>query len=208
MAMEEGLDTGPVLLEERLEIGPLENAQRLAGRLANLTAQLMVRALPRLSAAGAGPLAERWARLGLRSQPEEGITYARLLTRDDYVLHWERHALELHRRVMGLYPGAHTLWRGRRLKVLATEPIVAGGDGGWTATGGMAPWACRLAEGRSPAPGEVMAIEQGRGLVVACGEGALLLGEAQLEGKTPCQGSALLQQLGARPGDSLGDMAA
>ncbi|MFN7677187.1 MAG: methionyl-tRNA formyltransferase [Cyanobacteriota bacterium] len=204
MAMEEGLDTGPVLLQERLEIDPLENAQSLAGRLATLTAHLMVQALPRISAAGGGPQAERWARLGLRSQPEEGITYARLLTRDDYVLQWARPAMELHRRVMGLYPGAHTLWRGRRLKVLATEPLLAGTAGGWAAPGGLGPWARRLAQGRPPAPGEVMAVEEGRGLVVACGEGALLVREVQLEGKTPCQGAALLQQLGARPGDGFG----
>lgn len=188
MAMEEGLDTGPVLLEESLTIGPLENAQQLETRMAQLTARLLVEALPRIAAAGPGPEQERWARLGVRPQGEEGITLARLLTREDYILRWEHPALEVHRQVMGLYPGAHTLWRNRRLKVLATEPL---------------PMDSRKAV--QAAAGEVLALRDGVGVVVATGEGALLVREAQLEGKRPCGGTALLSQLGAQPGDRFGD---
>lgn len=188
MAMEEGLDTGPVLLEEPLAIDPVENAQQLETRMAQLTARLLVQALPRIAAAGTGPCQERWARLALKPQGGEGITYARLLTREDYGLCWEQSALELHRRVMGLYPGAYTQWRERRLKVLATEPLPLAN-----------------AESARAAAGEVLALREGTGLVVATGEGALLLREAQLEGKRPCAGSALLGQLGARPGDRFGD---
>jgi methionyl-tRNA formyltransferase len=187
MAMEEGLDTGPVLLEERLAIDPLDNAQQLETRMAEVTARLLVKALPRIAAAGPGPKEERWGRLALKPQGESGITYARLLTREDYGLHWEQPALELHRRVMGLYPGAHSLWRERRLKVLATEPMPPTG-----------------LESIQAAPGEVVALKEGIGIVVATGEGALLVREAQLEGKRPCTGSALLGQLGARPGDRFG----
>ncbi|MFN9630567.1 MAG: methionyl-tRNA formyltransferase [Cyanobacteriota bacterium] len=189
MAMEEGLDTGPVLLEERLAIGPLENARQLEARLSALTARLFVEALPRIAAAGPGPRAERWTRLALKPQAEEGMTHARLLTREDFELHWQGSALELHRRVMGLFPGAHCQWRGRRLKVLATEP--------WPADG--------LPGAPLGRPGDVVALEEGLGLVVATGEGALLVREAQLEGKRPCGGSALLAQLGTQPGDHLDD---
>jgi methionyl-tRNA formyltransferase len=187
MAMEEGLDTGPVLLEERLAIGPLENARQLESRLAVLTARLLVEALPLIAAAGPGPQEERWRRLGLKPQDEDGITHARLLTRADSLLCWQRPALELHRQVMGLYPGAHTQWRDNRLKVLATEPLATPPAGSGQA-----------------AAGEVLALKEGLGLVVATGEGALLVREAQLEGKRPCTGSALLNQLGARPGDHFG----
>jgi methionyl-tRNA formyltransferase len=187
MAMEEGLDTGPVLLEEPLAIGPLENARQLETRLADLTARLLVEALPTIAAAGPGPREERWQRLGLRPQGEVGLTHARLLTREDYILHWQRPALDLHRQVMGLYPGAHTLWRERRLKVLASEPLPPLPDGS-----------------RPVGAGEVLALKDGLGVVVATGEGALLVREAQLEGKRPCAGSALLAQLGARPGDRFG----
>ncbi|MEB3259694.1 MAG: methionyl-tRNA formyltransferase [Cyanobacteriota bacterium] len=189
MAMEEGLDTGPVLLEERLSIGPLENARHLETRMAALTARLVVRALPRIAAAGPGPRQERWGRLGLTPQAREGITLARLLTREDTLLRWDLPAREVHRRVMGLYPGAYTHWRERRLKILATEPLGAGEE--------PLP--------RSGTAGEVVALREGVGLVVAAGDGAVLVREAQLEGKRATSGQALVLQLGARPGDHFQD---
>jgi methionyl-tRNA formyltransferase len=118
MAMEAGLDTGPVLLERAIPIGLLENAQQLGERLAALTAELLVEALPRIAAAGPGPEAERLRRLQVRPQGEVGLTTARLLGKDDFVIDWGQSALAIHRRVMGLYPGAHTSWRGERLKLL------------------------------------------------------------------------------------------
>jgi methionyl-tRNA formyltransferase len=201
MAMEEGLDTGPVLLERSIPIGLLENAEALGSRLAALTADLLVQALPRIEAAGPGSPAERLARLGARPQAETGITYARLLTKDDYRIDWEDSALAIHRRVMGLYPGALSGWKGRRLKLLACEPLVE------RLLRQLSPAASRLT-GRwgqgAGAPGTVLAVEPGVGLVVATGGCPLLLLQAQLEGKAPSAGQSLLQQLAARVGDQLG----
>jgi methionyl-tRNA formyltransferase len=202
MAMEEGLDTGPVLLEERLAIGLLENAPHLGARMANLTADLFVQALPLIAAAGKGSQTERWQRLGLQPQREEGLTYARLLQREDDVLNWHDAALRLHRQVMGLYPGALTWWQGRRLKVLATEPLLTELAQGLTGEG--AELARRVQGWPQNTPGEVLAVEEGVGVVVGTGEGALLIREAQLEGKRPGAGSALLQQLKPRQGDRFG----
>jgi len=184
MAMEAGLDTGPVLLERSLAIGPLENAAQLGKRLAQLSAELLVEALPAIEAAGSGPEGERLARLGVRPQGEAGLTVARMLTKEDALIDWDASALAIHRRVMGLYPNAHTFWRGKRLKLLASEPQLA-----------------RLEAAR---PGTIESIKPGVGLVVACGDGPLLIREAQLEGRTPARGAALIQQLDAEPGDRLG----
>ena len=90
MAMEEGLDTGPVLLERAIPIGLLENAQQLGGRLAQLTAELLVEAMPRIEAAGPGPEPERLARLGVRPQPSDGLTTARMLEKDDFAIDWSQ----------------------------------------------------------------------------------------------------------------------
>ena len=197
MAMEAGLDTGPVLLERSLAIGPLENARQLGQRLAMLSAELLVEALPRIEAAGTGPEAERLARLGVRPQEEAGLSLARLLTKADAVIDWGAPAVAIHRRVMGLYPNAHTSWRGKRLKLLSSEPLVAGFEGikleGIKLEGAI--------------PGAVLAIEPGVGLVVASGAGPLLVREAQLEGRSPALGQALIQQLGAGPGDRFGSAA-
>ncbi|MEB3264029.1 MAG: methionyl-tRNA formyltransferase [Synechococcus sp.] len=210
MAMEEGLDTGPVLLERRIPIGLLENAHALAARLSQLTAELLVEALPRIEAAGPGPEAERLARLGVRPQPSEGITLARMLTKDDHRLHWQDSALALHRRVMALYPGAFTHWQGKRLKVLASEPLVH------RLIDQLSPeaqelcrrWAADGGSGRArdaAPPGSVLAVENGVGMLVSTGGCPLLLRAGQLEGKAAATGQSLLQQLGAVAGDRLGE---
>jgi methionyl-tRNA formyltransferase len=201
MAMEAGLDTGPVLVERAIPIGLLENAEQLADRLAALTAELLVEALPRIAAAGTGPEPERLARLNVRAQGEEGVTHARLLNKDDFAIAWSDSALAIHRRVMGLYPGAHTSWQGKRLKLLATEPLVE------RLQHQLSPEAARMCGRWQPGenqPGTVLAVEPGLGLVVASGGCPLLLRRAQLEGKGPSEGQALIQQLGAACGDGLG----
>ncbi len=214
MAMEVGLDTGPVLLEERLGIGLLENAESLGRRLSECTASLLVQALPLIANAGPGAEAERWQRLGVRDQSEAGLTYARQIGKQDLLLDWQLSALALHRRVMGLYPQAFTHWRGRRFKLLASEPLVLRLRDQLSDT--VAPLADRWgldaaasAEARPDAaaaarPGQVLAIEPGLGLVVATSGCPLLIREGQLEGKGPVAGQALLQQLDASPGDLFG----
>lgn len=201
MAMEAGLDTGPVLLERAIPIGLLENAEQLAARQAALTAELLVEALPRIEAAGPGPEAERLARLGVRPQAADGVTYARLLNKDDYAIVWSESALAIHRRAMGLFPGAYTSWQGKRLKLLATEPLVE------RFRDQLSPEAARLCGRWQPGddpPGRVLAVEPGLGLVVASGGCPVLLRRAQLEGKGPSEGQALIQQLGVAGGDALG----
>jgi methionyl-tRNA formyltransferase len=113
MQMDEGLDTGPILLQERLPIGPDDDAGLLHDKLASLGARLIVRAL---DGAAAG-------RLTAQPQPLAGVTYAAKLTRDDERLDWRRSAEELARQVRALSPrpGAWFAMNGDRLKVLAGE---------------------------------------------------------------------------------------
>jgi methionyl-tRNA formyltransferase len=206
MAMEEGLDTGPVLLERRIPIPLLQNAAQLGERLAQLTAELLVEALPRIEAAGPGEEAERLAWLGVRPQPEDGATYARLLTKADSLVHWDASALALHRRVMGLYPNAACPWRGERLKLLATEPLVL------RLAEQLSPVGATLArrwggqrQGEPPgeSPGTVLEVVEGEGLVLATGGCPVLLRQAQLPGRRPSEGQALIQQLGLAPGERI-----
>jgi methionyl-tRNA formyltransferase len=200
MAMEEGLDTGAVLLERALAIGLRDNAEAVALALAQLTASLMLEALVAIEAGGPGPEAERLARLGVRQQSEQGMTYARLLQRDDFEIRWQRSALEIHRQVMGLYPGAVAQWRGQRFKLLATEPLLP------ELAEQLSPEAQDLLRsGSIPAdpgsPGQVAALVAGLGLVVATGDGALLVRRGLLAGRRVSEGRLLLEQLQAQVGD-------
>ena len=193
MAMEEGLDTGPILLERKLTIGLQDNAHVLGERLSRMTADLVVEALPLIEAAGAGSTNERWQRLGLQPQGQESC-YARMLNKQDFQIDWSDSALAVHRKVMGLYPGAQTSWNGKRLKLIETEPLIE-----------------RLRDQLSPgvqdhlgrwptggdAGGTVLACIQDLGVVVSTSGCPVLIREAQLEGKARSRGQALVQQLSA-----------
>ena len=84
MRMDEGLDTGPILLAESLAIGAAETGGSLHDRLAELGARLMVKALDGLAAGTLAP----------RPQPAEGACYAPKITREDRRLDWRRPAEE------------------------------------------------------------------------------------------------------------------
>ena len=200
MAMEEGLDTGPVLLERNLPIGLLDNAQQVGERLSTLTAELMVEAMPLIEAAGPGPEPERLERLGVRAQGPDH-SYARMLNKADYVIDWSASALTIHRQVMGLYPGVQTSWNGKRLKVLATEPLIERLQDQLTAE--AAGLVNRWPTGAHK-PGMVLAAVQHLGLVVSTAGCPLLIREAQLEGKARSSGQTLVQQLKATEGSQLG----
>lgn len=121
MKMEAGLDTGPVGMVERLEIGPDMTSGELHDQLAPLGADLMVRALAALGRGG----------LRFTPQPEEGVTYAAKIGNAEAKLNWARPARQVHDLVRGLapFPGAFAeidLGKGReRLKILRTA--LAGG---------------------------------------------------------------------------------
>jgi methionyl-tRNA formyltransferase len=201
MAMEEGLDTGPVLLEQRIPIQLLDSSIALAERLSALTADLMVQAMPLIEAAGPGSEGERLARLNVRVQAEES-TYARMLEKHDFQLDWSASALSIHRKVMGLHPGAFTQWQGKRLKVLRTEPLIERLQDQLSAE-------VRNLVGQWPTgghpPGTILAMIEDLGLVVSSSGCPLLIREAQLEGKARSTAPVLFQQLKATPGDRFGE---
>ena len=200
MAMEEGLDTGPVLLERKLKIGLLENADQLGERLSRLTAELMVEALPRIEMAGPGSEAERWRALDMRFQSDEH-TYARMLQKGDYQIDWSASALSIHRQVMGLYPGAQTNCKGKRLKIQSTEPLIERliDQLSPEATALIGSWPTGKYE-----PGRVLAAVQDLGIVVSSSGCPLLIREAQLEGKSRSRGQTLVQQMQSEVGSQLG----
>jgi methionyl-tRNA formyltransferase len=113
MRMEEGLDTGPVAMAERVAIAPDMTAGELHDNLMHLGADLMARAVGAL---------ERGA-LQLRPQPDAGVTYAAKIDKAETRIDWTRPAAEVHNHIRGLspFPGA---WfatpDGARVKVLRT----------------------------------------------------------------------------------------
>ncbi|HEY4635178.1 MAG TPA: methionyl-tRNA formyltransferase [Rhodospirillales bacterium] len=111
MRIDEGLDTGPIIIAEKVPIGPRATAAMLHDQLAELGARLMVKALDGLVAGMLKPT----------PQPATGVTVAPKLGRDDGRLDWRRPAAALERQVRAFnpWPGAWFEHAGHRMKVLA-----------------------------------------------------------------------------------------
>ena len=120
MQMDEGLDTGPMLLAAKVPIGPRTTAQQLHGALAALGARLILEALDGLTQGS----------LAATPQPASGATYAKKLRREEGALDWRHPAAALERAVRAFdpWPGAWLEHRGERIKVLeaALAPPRAG----------------------------------------------------------------------------------
>src|SRR5215211_1842346 len=126
MKMEEGLDTGPVAMLERVPIGPELTAGDLHDALAPLGADLMGRALAALSRGA----------LTFAPQGEDGVTYARKVTNEEARIDWSKPARAVHDQVRGLapFPGAFfiaDLGKGEeRVKVLRAARAEGSGEPG------------------------------------------------------------------------------
>ena len=118
MRMEEGLDTGPVLMAERTQIARKTYGE-LHDELARLGADLMVRALAAL---------ERGTAMET-PQLEDGVTYAKKILKEEARIDWTKsaRAIDCHIRGLSPVPGAWCEAKGERLKVLYAEP--ASGQG-------------------------------------------------------------------------------
>jgi methionyl-tRNA formyltransferase len=169
--LDEGMDTGPILDALEVEIGPDESAGELLDRLADLGAPLLVDSLRRL-VGGAVPT----------PQPEDGATLAPKISPADVAIDWSstsREVVDLVRSVDPV-PGAHTVFRDRRLKVFRAAPVDASGEVG------------------------VVVDHDGDLTVVATGDGAVELREVQPEGKGRMDGTAFANGYRPQPGDRLG----
>jgi methionyl-tRNA formyltransferase len=113
MQMDEGLDTGPILLQQAMPIAPKTNSGELSERLAALGSRLMAEALDGVAR----------GTLTARPQPADGVTYAAKLRREEARLDWRLSAAALERQVRAFdpWPGAYFCGRGERLRVLAAD---------------------------------------------------------------------------------------
>ncbi|HYC65016.1 MAG TPA: methionyl-tRNA formyltransferase [Reyranellaceae bacterium] len=122
MRMDEGLDTGPMLLAESTPISAADTAATVHDRLADMGAKLIVSTLDGLVR----------GTLQAVPQPADGVTYAHKLGREEGALDWRRPAAELERKVRGFHPwpGSWFDLGGERIKVLQAGLALAGGTPG------------------------------------------------------------------------------
>ena len=156
MLMDEGLDTGDMLLKREIAVSNEATTGEIHDQLANLGAGLLIETLVELESGR------------LIQIPQTGETnYAPLLKREHERLDWSRSAVELHHQVRGLnpWPGAYTTFRGEVLKVWRSAPFLQADQGADITESGQI----------------IRVIEDG--LLVQTGEGVLRIWEVQPAGK-------------------------
>ncbi len=112
MLMDEGMDTGPVLLQEEIEIRPDDTAGSLSERLSHLGSGIILKTLEALKTGDVKP------------EPQSGeISYAPLMKKTDGLIDWTKNAPELLNFIRGMnpWPGAYTFLEGERLKILGAK---------------------------------------------------------------------------------------
>jgi methionyl-tRNA formyltransferase len=162
MLMDEGLDTGPILLKREIAIGARDTGASLHATLAALGASTLLTALDGLAAGTLTP----------HAQQREGITYAAKIAKSEARIDWNRDALSIERQVRAFYPRpvAETQLGSERLRIHSAEVF-----------GGEIDSKSGKKASISSESGRIIGIEDGR-LLVQCGYGVLGVREVQKAG--------------------------
>lgn len=194
MMMDAGMDTGPMLLEETIPIGLLDNAWTVAEILSKLTAELLLSTLHKLDGQAIRPI----------PQTDEQATYAPLIQKSDYIIDWQRSALNIHNQVRGFYPSCVTQIREQSLKISETIPLF---DDVWH----QLPQDYQSLKDLyttlpSAGPGQIAALWKNHGPVIGTGDGYLLLRQLQPAGKKSQSGWDFANGSRLEVGETLGGL--
>lgn len=175
MKMDEGLDTGDMLLKAGIPLDEKETGGSLFDKLSTLGASLCVEALEKLEAGEITP----------EKQGETTTAYAKMLTKEMGYLDWTRPAVELERLIRGLnpWPSAYAQLQGKTLKIWAAD-------------------VCEEEQAESTC-GEIVKVAKDA-IYVACGKGTLKITELQLQGKKRMDTAAFLRGYSLEKGILLG----
>ncbi len=172
MRMDAGVDTGPVLTQRSVGISPEETAEELLERLAGQGADLLIHTLRGVQNGQIEP----------RPQGDAGAVYAPKLMKSLSPVRWDRDLITVHNQIRALqpWPGTSTYLGERIVKITESRPFSF------------------VQSGRNP--GTVLEISP-EGVVVACGEGSLLLTGLQIPGKRPLPVDEFLRGFDIQVGD-------
>ncbi len=183
MRMDEGMDTGDVLLQETMPIAPEDTAEELGARLAAAGGALLVETLARVDAGSVAP----------QKQDDARATLAPLLRKEDGVIRWTQSAVEIVNRIRGCapWPGSYTVHRRQRLIIWKARVDVDARDARADAPGGG-----------DRSPGTVLAVGP-QSFWVGTGAGRVEVLEVQVANKQRMSATQFLRGHELRAGDVL-----
>lgn len=175
MLMDEGMDTGAILLQREIPISRTDTAGSLSQRLSKLGADLLLETIRGI----------KEKRIKPRPQEETGVSYAPILKKEDGLINWRLEALHIERLIQGLdpWPCCYAFYKGERWRFFTASEF-EGADTG--------------------VPGRIEAISRD-GMVVQTGKGQILIAEIQPEGKRRMKVCEYLSGHQIEPGIILGN---
>ena len=188
MQMNEGLDTGDILMQESIPLSANETAGSLYDKLSSMGGPLLLKALDAIEAGTVTPV----------PQGDSGTHYAKMLRKEMGNIDWTKSAEEIGRLVRGLnpWPSAYTHWNGKMLKIWMAEPVTQEE---------LSALGCDEKNGmdlKEAQPGTVMIVTKDT-LMVQTGDGLLALTELQMEGKKRMPVQAFLMGCRLQTGEKL-----
>lgn len=175
MRIDEGLDTGDILLKREMEIRPEDTSETLSPRLAEMGAELLVETLHALEQGN----------ITATAQDNADATLAPILKKEDGLIDFQWTAREIHNRLRGFqpWPGIYTRFKGKNLKIISAMPVQA-------AAFKAGPGELRMADAR---------------LLLGCGSGTVLeLLQVQPEGKKAIPAREFISGYRPADGERLG----
>ena len=176
MFMNEGMDTGDMIIKKHLSISPLDNVGILHDKLAEQGAKLLVETIKLLKADQAPRV----------SQDHTLATYAPMLRKEHELIHWDRSAQSIYNHVRGMnpWPGTYTTWEDKILKI----------------------WNTKLPEKKTMQadPGMVLDVNPS-GILVQTGLGQIIITELQLQGGKRMDVAQFIRGKNMNPGTLFGN---
>ena len=172
--IDEGMDSGDIILEQRVSIDPEDTTGTLHDKLADVGAQLLYDTVKLFEDPP----------VTMTPQADNGVFYTQKITPEMSCIDWNASARTVHNlvRAMNPAPGARTKINGKMLKIFVTQVVD---------------------QPHTLQPGQIVSVDGGQ-LCVACGEGQLCVSEVQLEGKSKISADAFLRGYQLQAGQQLG----
>ena len=187
--MDEGLDTGDLLLEEKVQIKESDNLHTLSQELSILSSNLIYKSLEIIEKE---PKAIK-SKLSPQKLKDIEVKYARMIKKEDYKLDFNDSAENIIRKVRGLFPRSYLIHNGKILKILDVRLLT---DIEMKETD-----KCYLENINFI--GKVLEIYKNEGVVIATKTSPILIKEIKLEGKKISKGNQLIQQLNLKKGEKI-----
>ena len=185
MKMDEGLDTGDILIEEKIIIENNENLQTLKDKLSELSSKLIIKSIDLLN------IKNNISELNLLNQVSlnREIKYANMITKSEYFLNLDDTAENIYKKVNGLFPGAYILFNNKNLKILKIKILSEN--------------ILNIKYNKNQKAKVIIGIIKNEGIIISTKTFPILLIEGKLEGKNIANKNNLIQQLNIKIGDTL-----